>query len=109
MIAGAIVVRPRRSDAIAVKVTDSLGRPIPGAKVLATTMRWDLHLSMGPDGSGIKEVHHKSGTTDESGRFAFEDLLPGFYSVAEESIDDLQQTCRFAGVLSETGWTQRHA
>ncbi len=74
-------LRPARTDAIAVKVTDLFGRPIQGAKVLATTMRWDLHLAMGPEGSGVDDVHHKSGTTDETGRVRLGPLLPENYNV----------------------------
>lgn len=89
----------RRTDernTIQVKVTDAFGRPLPGAKVLATTMPWDLHLAMGPEVAGIPSVKHSSGTTDETGtvrlgplpaeKYAVVATAPGFIA---GSVNDL--------------------
>jgi protocatechuate 3,4-dioxygenase beta subunit len=73
--------RPDRTDAIVVKVTDAYGRPIPGANVLATTLQWDLHLAMGPEMAGQRDVLHKSGKTDETGRVRLGPLVPEDYNV----------------------------
>ena len=61
-------LRRARTDAISVRVTDLFGRPLPGAKVLATTLMWDLHLAIGPELNGMSGVLHDSGRTDENGR-----------------------------------------
>ncbi|MDA1193943.1 MAG: carboxypeptidase-like regulatory domain-containing protein [Planctomycetota bacterium] len=73
--------RGENRNAIVVKVTDAFGRPLAGARVLATTMPWDLHLAMGPDLAGIGGVFHKFGTTDENGRTRLGPLPPETYSV----------------------------
>ena len=77
-------VAPETKDAITVKVTDMFSRPIPGAKVLATTMPWDLHLSMGPDMVGMRGVSSKTGTTDDNGRVTLGPLAPGNYNVVAQ-------------------------
>ncbi len=74
--------RPDQTDAIEVKVTDPMGRPIRGANVLATTMPWDIHLSMGPEMAGVKSVRHKAGVTDELGKARLGPLHPDKYNVA---------------------------
>jgi protocatechuate 3,4-dioxygenase beta subunit len=73
--------RTGTTNAIVVKVTDAFGRPIPAANVLATTMRWDIHLAMGPKVAGIRDVLHKSGKTDEQGRVRLGPLQPENYGV----------------------------
>ncbi len=74
-------LRGANRNAIVVKVTDFLGQAIPGAKVLATTARWDLHLAMGPEAAGIPGVRHASGITDEGGRVRLGPLTPEEYAV----------------------------
>ena len=74
----------RRTDlrsTILVKVTDTFGGPISGAKVLATTMPWNLHMAMGPDVAGIRSVHSKTGVTDETGKVRLGPLPPEDYAV----------------------------
>ena len=73
--------RPENRNGIAVKVTDVFGRPLPGARVLATTMPWDIHLAMGPEVTGIPHVASKRGTTDELGRVELGPLDPDDYAV----------------------------
>ena len=73
--------RPENKNAILVKVTDVFGAPIPGAKVLATTARWDLQLAMGIDAAGIPGVLSKSGITDENGRVRLAPMAPEEYSL----------------------------
>lgn len=68
-------------NGIEVRVTDEWGRPIAGARVLATTMPWDLHLAMGPDLAGVRAVHHRSAHTDEAGRARLEPLEAEDYNV----------------------------
>jgi len=76
-----LTFRPLNTNAIVVKVTDVFGRPIPGAKVLATTAPWDLHLSMGPERAGIPGVLSKTGRTDENGKARLGPLVPETYGV----------------------------
>jgi len=74
-------LRRARTDAISVRVTDLFGRPLPGAKVLATTLAWDLHLAIGPELNGMSGVLHASGRTDENGRVRLGPLQPASYNV----------------------------
>ena len=73
--------RVAENNRIRVRVTDPFGRPLPGAKVLATTMPWDLHLSMGPEVAGMPAVQHRSGTTDETGTVELGPLPAEKYAV----------------------------
>lgn len=73
--------REENVNAIVVKVMDALGRPLPGARVLATTIPWDIHLAMGPDVTGIPHVASKRGTTDETGKVTLGPLPPDDYAV----------------------------
>ncbi len=73
--------RRANTNAIVVKVSDVFGRPIPGAKVLATTAPWDLHLAMGPERAGIPGVLSTSGRTDENGKVRLGPLAPETYGV----------------------------
>lgn len=74
--------RSESTNAIVVKVLDGFGRPLPGANVLATTLQWDLHLSIGPELAGVKEARFKAGRTDENGICRLEELEPDRYDVA---------------------------
>lgn len=74
-------LRPENQNGIMVKVTDVFGRPLPGARVLATTMPWDIHLAMGPEVTGIPHVASKRGTTDERGRVTLGPLQPDDYAL----------------------------
>ncbi len=67
---------------LAVKVEDGVGRPVVGAKVLATTMLWALDLAMGPELSGERDSIDRRATTDERGEARFERLPPETYDVA---------------------------
>jgi protocatechuate 3,4-dioxygenase beta subunit len=73
--------RPPLKDGIEAKVTDPFGRPIKGAKVLATTMPWDLHLAIGPELTGVRDVIHRTGVTDDGGTVVLSPLPPEKYSV----------------------------
>ncbi|MFM8981289.1 MAG: carboxypeptidase regulatory-like domain-containing protein [Planctomycetia bacterium] len=68
-------------DGIEVKVTDLAGRPLAGASVLATTIRWDLHLLMGPARAGEREVLSGTATSDGEGVARLVPLQPQAYSV----------------------------
>ena len=73
--------RKAHVNGIDVIVRDVYGRPMAGANVLATTMRWDLHMTMGPEVSGVRDSHSKSGRTDERGRLLLSGLPPEEYNV----------------------------
>lgn len=82
---------------IQVLVTDYAGAAIPGAKVLATTMPWDMHIASGPEGVGMPGVRSRAGVTDGEGRAVLPDLEPDEYNVvvsapghATESRDRVQ-------------------
>ncbi len=76
-----LLPRTANTNAIQVKVTDVFGNPISAARVLATTMPWDLHLAMGPELAGVSDVFSKSGTTDENGKVVLGPLPPENYAV----------------------------
>jgi len=76
-----LTLRPENTNAIHVKVTDVFGRAIQGARVLATTMPWDLHLAMGPELAGVSDVFSKSGTTNEHGKVVLGPLPAEDYGV----------------------------
>ncbi|MDF1700832.1 MAG: carboxypeptidase-like regulatory domain-containing protein [Planctomycetota bacterium] len=76
-----LTARPENKNGITVKVTDGFNRPLPGARVLATTMPWDIHLAMGPERVGMPHVASKRGTTDENGRVTLGPLDPDDYAV----------------------------
>ncbi|MDJ0976204.1 MAG: carboxypeptidase-like regulatory domain-containing protein, partial [Planctomycetota bacterium] len=91
--------RTESTNAIVVKALDGFGRPLPGANVLATTLQWDLHLSIGPEMAGVKDVRFKAGRTDENGMCRLEGLEPDRYDVAitmkgyiTEGIEKIQVT-----------------
>ncbi|MHC5009508.1 MAG: carboxypeptidase regulatory-like domain-containing protein [Planctomycetota bacterium] len=69
------------TDGIRVRVTDDAGRPIQGAKVLATTMMWSLHLAIGPELAGEPGVIHRSALTNDRGEAAILGLPPEKYDV----------------------------
>lgn len=68
-------------DGLEVKVTDLAGRPIAGASVLATTIRWDLHLLMGPARAGERDVLSGTATSDGEGVARLVPLQPQAYAV----------------------------
>lgn len=74
-------LRVEPQNGLDIKVTDSFGRPVPGAKVLATTMQWDLHLSMGPEIAGARDVRFQRGRTDERGKCLLAKLHPDRYNL----------------------------
>lgn len=73
--------RPDLVDGLEVKVTDLDGRPIAGAKVLATTLPWDLHLAMGPERAGIRGALSRTAVSDEKGEARLTGMQPQTYSV----------------------------
>ncbi len=89
-------VRPENKNGIVVKVTDVFGRPLPGARVLATTLPWDIHLAMGPEVTGSPYVASKRGTTDETGKvelapmpaddYAVVAMAPGYINAAVDNV-----------------------
>jgi hypothetical protein len=76
-----LVQRSARLDGLLVKVTDLEGRPIPGAKVLATSMSWAVHLAVGAERAGYRDVQSKSAVADERGEALLEGLAPEEYDV----------------------------
>lgn len=74
--------RPDLVDGIEVKVTDLAGRPVEGARVLATTLPWDLHLAIGPADAGIRDAIHRQASSDARGVAQILGLPPQAYSVA---------------------------
>ena len=72
-------VRPN-TDAIVVRTRDMFGAPIRGAKVLATTIPWDLHIGMGPETAGMV-AKSKQGLSNENGLVRLGPLEPGLYNV----------------------------
>jgi protocatechuate 3,4-dioxygenase beta subunit len=92
---------PELDDGIEVKVTDSFGRPVAGAKVLATTTSWALHLSIGPDLAGEDGVVSKTTTTDERGTALVAPLPPDTYDVV--AFAPGYQTSAQPGVLLAAG------
>lgn len=95
----AFVLEPRVDlrTTIQVLVTDYAGAAIPAAKVLATTMPWDMHIASGPEGVGMPGVRSRAGVTDGDGRAVLADLEPDEYNVvvsapghATESRDRVQ-------------------
>ncbi len=77
-----LLPRPELADGLEVKVTDLDGRPLAGARVLATTLPWDLHLAMGPERAGVRDAVFKSGVSDEQGLARLTAMQPQTYSVA---------------------------
>lgn len=69
------------TNGLDIRVSDSFGRAVPGAKVLATTMLWDLHLSMGPEAAGIRDVRFQRGRTDDRGKCLLTKLDPDRYNI----------------------------
>ena len=80
-----LIARTANTNAIEVKVTDAFGRPIPGAKVLASTLRWDIHLAMGPELAGMPDVKHARGRSDETGNVHLGPLQPANYNVIAQA------------------------
>ena len=72
-------IRPH-TDFLVVRAQDLFGNPIRGAKVLATTMPWDLHITIGPDLAGMK-ASAEQGTTDAKGTVRLGPLAPDMYNV----------------------------
>jgi uncharacterized GH25 family protein len=66
---GAIDLKPApaATDGLEVKVTDPAGKPIPGARVDATTLGYALYVSMGADRTGVTDTIAKQATTDDLG------------------------------------------
>ena len=73
--------RPGLRDGLIVRVTDPFGKPVPGAKVIATTMPWDMHLAAGPERAGIPEVRFRRGVTNDDGKIAMRQMIPDDYNV----------------------------
>lgn len=73
--------RTERLDGLLVKVTDLEGKPIGGARVVATTMPWDVDLAIGPVNAGFPGVVHREVPTDAKGEALFEGLPPAGYDV----------------------------
>lgn len=73
--------RKAATDGLVVKVTDEFGRPVVGAKVLATTLPWGLHTSIGPELHGATGVLDARGTTKQNGEAALNGLTPETYDV----------------------------
>lgn len=88
--------RLARADGLEVKVTDLLGRPIPGAQVLATTLTWSVDIMMGREEAGASDVIRRTAVTDERGVARMEQLpaeeydvvatAPSFATVAVEGV-----------------------
>lgn len=76
-----LLAREPLRDGIEVRVTDLEGRPLAGATVLATTIRWDLHLSLGPARAGERDVLSGTATSDAEGVARLVPLQPQAYSV----------------------------
>ncbi|MCP5069278.1 MAG: hypothetical protein GY946_22160 [bacterium] len=83
--------RKAYTNAIDVIVRDVYGQPMMGANVLATTMRWDLHMSMGPEVSGVRDSHSKSGRTDDRGHVLLSGLAPEEYNVVATASGHIPQ------------------
>ena len=73
--------RPAATDGLVVKVSDEFGRPIAGAKVLITTIPWGLHMSIGPELSGMTGVFEGRATTNDRGEAHLTGLTPESYDV----------------------------
>lgn len=73
--------RHESTDAIHVKVSDELGRPVAGAKVVACSTMYGLHLLLGPELSGMSDVHERRAVTDEKGETLLTKLPPETYDV----------------------------
>ncbi len=73
--------RTPSQNAIAVRVTDDTGRPIPGANVLATSMLWGVHMAVGPEIAGVRDVREGRTQTDERGQAALRGLPAETYDV----------------------------
>lgn len=76
-----LVRRAANVNGLRVKVLDNFGRPVQGAKVLATTAPWDLHITMGPELAGLQSVRHGSATSDERGIASITSLASDQYNV----------------------------
>ena len=82
----ALRVRPERKDGLEVKVVDDAGRPIPGARVTASTLYLSLLVTTGAR-SGVPDTTTLERRTDDLGVARFEALVPETYSVAVRAAD----------------------
>ncbi len=96
--------RDERTD-VQILVTDFAGNAIPGAKVLLTTMSWDLHLAGGPEMSGIPGVRHKAAVTDGDGRALLSNVVPDEYQLVVTATGFATESR--IGVLVSAGTTRR--
>lgn len=102
-----LVLEPRKDErtSVQVLVTDFEGRALPGAKILLTTMSWDMHLAAGPDVAGIPGVRFKAGTTDAEGRVVLNGVEPDEYDVVASATGYATESRD--GVLVAAGTTRR--
>ena len=77
----ALKKKPAANDGLEVKVIGPDGRPVPGAKVTATTMTYGLYVTLGAARAGITDVITKDAVTDDLGVGKLFPLPPEKYDV----------------------------
>lgn len=96
---------PGKVDSLVVRVLDPYGRPVPGARILASTMPWDFHLAMGPELTGTPDVRAAKATTNEEGQAVFRGLDADRYDVGISASG--YQTHGISEVVVAEGRTRR--